>query len=104
MNKLSTLAIQGAYHLNPSQFFGVSLTIVRAPDLRVDGLPSLAEIVSRELTGAYKTLVEGENMRMLNKKGKTKPVFLQMTPSCHTLKVTRARSSLCVRVLLELVF
>jgi hypothetical protein len=33
-----------------------------------DGVPSLAEIVSREPSGAYKTLVEGENMTLLGKK------------------------------------
>lgn len=37
-------------------------------DLRVDGLPSLSEIVSRE-PGAYKTLVEGEAMHRINSKG-----------------------------------
>lgn len=61
-------------------------------------MPSLAEIVSRELTGAYKTLVEGENMRIINKKGKVKPVFLQMTPTCHMLKVAGASYCLCLRI------
>lgn len=48
MHKLSTLALN---------------------EFRLEGQPSLAEIVSQELTGAYKTLVEGETMKRINGKG-----------------------------------